>query len=83
MLLQVLGTAAGGGLPQWNTLGIARLREARDGVVVVETSPVLDAVRERLGLDAISLTVAPDGTVLPCPAAGELLGPDAPNVRNH
>ncbi|MWA14771.1 pyrroloquinoline quinone biosynthesis protein PqqB [Streptomyces sp. BA2] len=126
MLLQVLGTAAGGGLPQWNcacpgctgarahperrrrhaslavrvgerrwyvvnatpdigeqiegatelhpgpgarqtpvagvvltdaeldhTLGIARLREARDGVDVVGTSPVLDAVRERLGLDAV------------------------------
>ncbi|MEW1923200.1 pyrroloquinoline quinone biosynthesis protein PqqE [Streptomyces sp. NPDC088360] len=35
------------------------------------------------GWGAISLTVAPDGTVLPCPAAGELLGSDAPNVRDH
>ncbi|WP_138962632.1 MBL fold metallo-hydrolase [Streptomyces sp. YIM 121038] len=128
MLLQVLGTAAGGGLPQWNcacpgcsgarahperrrrhaslavraspgrwylvnatpdigeqiegcpdllpdpaadvrrsplagvlltdaeldhTLGIARLREARDGVAVCATAPVRYAVRERLGLDAV------------------------------
>ncbi|MEU5996633.1 MBL fold metallo-hydrolase [Streptomyces sp. NPDC047197] len=126
MLLQVLGTAAGGGLPQWNcacpgctgarahperrrrhaslavragegrwyvvnatpdigaqiedapelhpgpgarqtpvagvvltdaeldhTLGIARLREARGGVDVVATPPVLDAVREGLRLDAV------------------------------
>lgn len=126
MLLQVLGTAAGGGLPQWNcaclgctgarahperrrrhaslavragegrwyvvnatpdigeqiegatelhpgpgarqtpiagvvltdaeldhTLGIARLREARDGVDVLATPPVLDAVREGLRLDAV------------------------------
>ncbi|GHE63237.1 coenzyme PQQ synthesis protein B [Streptomyces longispororuber] len=128
MLLQVLGTAAGGGLPQWNcacpgcagarahpgrrrlhaslavhagrdrwylvnatpdlgeqlercpellpdpagdprrtpvagvlltdaeldhTLGIARLREARDGVEVYATAPVEHAVRERLGLGAV------------------------------
>ncbi|MCI3934012.1 pyrroloquinoline quinone biosynthesis protein PqqB [Streptomyces sp. AN091965] len=128
MLLQVLGTAAGGGLPQWNcacpgcagarahpgrrrrhaslavragpgrwylvnatpdigeqiegcpdllpdpaadvrrsplagvlltdaeldhTLGVARLREARDGVDVWATAPVRYAVRERLGLGAV------------------------------
>ncbi|GGR99002.1 coenzyme PQQ synthesis protein B [Streptomyces aureoverticillatus] len=130
MLLQVLGTAAGGGLPQWNcacpgcagarahperrrrhaslalragpgrwyvvnatpdigeqieacpdllpapgpaadprlsplagvvltdaeldhTLGIARLREARDGVDVLGTAPVVGAVRDRLGLGAV------------------------------
>ncbi|WP_371526306.1 MBL fold metallo-hydrolase [Streptomyces sp. NBC_01283] len=126
MLLQVLGTAAGGGLPQWNcacpgctgarahperrrrhaslavrvgegrwyvvnatpdigeqieetpelhpgpgarqtpvagfvltdaeldhTLGIARLREAHDGIDVLATPPVLDAVREGLRLDAV------------------------------
>ncbi|MFH8988293.1 pyrroloquinoline quinone biosynthesis protein PqqE [Streptomyces sp. NPDC017940] len=35
------------------------------------------------GWGAISLTVAPDGTVLPCPAAAELLGADAPNVREQ
>ncbi|MGW5735687.1 MULTISPECIES: pyrroloquinoline quinone biosynthesis protein PqqE [Streptomyces] len=35
------------------------------------------------GWGAISLTVAPDGTVLPCPAAGDLLGPEAPNVKDH
>ncbi|MFH8607312.1 pyrroloquinoline quinone biosynthesis protein PqqE [Streptomyces sp. NPDC018029] len=35
------------------------------------------------GWGALSLTVAPDGTVLPCPAAAELLGPAAPNVRDH
>ncbi|MGV9885239.1 pyrroloquinoline quinone biosynthesis protein PqqB [Streptomyces sp. NPDC003006] len=128
MLLQVLGTAAGGGLPQWNcacpgctgarahparrrrhaalavrtgenhwylvnatpdlgdqieatpalhpgagadtrhtpvtgvvltdaeldhTLGLTRLREARDGVDIIATSPVRDAVREGLRLDAL------------------------------
>ncbi|KUF14516.1 pyrroloquinoline quinone biosynthesis protein PqqB [Streptomyces silvensis] len=130
MLLQVLGTAAGGGLPQWNcacpgcagarahperrrrhaclalragpdrwyvvnatpdigeqiegcpdllpapgpaadtrrsplagvvltdaeldhTLGIARLREARDGFDVLATAPVTGAVRDRLGLGAV------------------------------
>ncbi|MEI5097581.1 MBL fold metallo-hydrolase [Streptomyces sp. PmtG] len=128
MLLQVLGTAAGGGLPQWNcacpgcsgarahperrrrhaslavhagrgrwylvnatpdigeqlegcaellpdaardvrrsplagvvltdaeldhTLGLARLREARDGVDVLATAPVRHAVRERLALGAV------------------------------
>ncbi|MFI7020035.1 pyrroloquinoline quinone biosynthesis protein PqqE [Streptomyces sp. NPDC050164] len=35
------------------------------------------------GWGAVSLTVAPDGTVLPCPAAATLPGLDAPNVRNH
>ncbi|MEI5097578.1 pyrroloquinoline quinone biosynthesis protein PqqE [Streptomyces sp. PmtG] len=35
------------------------------------------------GWGAVSLTVAPDGTVLPCPAAAELLGADAPSVRAH
>ncbi|MEU4995828.1 pyrroloquinoline quinone biosynthesis protein PqqE [Streptomyces sp. NPDC021622] len=36
------------------------------------------------GWGAISLTVAPDGAVLPCPAAGELLAEeDLPNVRDH
>lgn len=36
-----------------HTLGIARLREARDGVDVLATPPVLDAVREGLRLDAV------------------------------
>ncbi|MEU7577014.1 pyrroloquinoline quinone biosynthesis protein PqqE [Streptomyces sp. NPDC041068] len=35
------------------------------------------------GWGALSLTVAPDGTVLPCPAAADLLGPAAPTVREH
>ncbi|WP_107450621.1 pyrroloquinoline quinone biosynthesis protein PqqE [Streptomyces silvensis] len=35
------------------------------------------------GWGAISLTVTPDGTALPCPAAAELLGADAPNVRDR
>ncbi|QEV21303.1 pyrroloquinoline quinone biosynthesis protein PqqE [Streptomyces alboniger] len=35
------------------------------------------------GWGAVSLTVTPDGAVLPCPAAAGLLGPDAPNVREH
>ncbi|MGA4838668.1 pyrroloquinoline quinone biosynthesis protein PqqB [Streptomyces sp. G45] len=36
-----------------HTLGIARLREARDGVDVLATAPVRSAVRERLGLGAV------------------------------
>ncbi|WP_431047956.1 pyrroloquinoline quinone biosynthesis protein PqqE [Streptomyces sp. P1-3] len=35
------------------------------------------------GWGAVSLTVAPDGTVLPCPAAGTLPGLDPPSVREH
>ncbi|MGP3981788.1 pyrroloquinoline quinone biosynthesis protein PqqE [Streptomyces sp. KR80] len=35
------------------------------------------------GWGAISLTVAPDGTVLPCPAAAALPELEAPNVRDH
>ncbi|QCX80089.1 Cyclic pyranopterin monophosphate synthase [Streptomyces sp. YIM 121038] len=35
------------------------------------------------GWGAVSLTVAPDGTVLPCPAAAELLGAAAPSVRER
>ncbi|MEU3737418.1 hypothetical protein AB0E78_10150 [Streptomyces sp. NPDC032198] len=35
------------------------------------------------GWGAISLTVAPVRTVLPCPAAGELVRPEAPNVKGH
>ncbi|MER7665628.1 pyrroloquinoline quinone biosynthesis protein PqqE [Streptomyces sp. NPDC096193] len=35
------------------------------------------------GWGARSLTVAPDGTVYPCPAAAALPGLDAPNVKDH
>ncbi|MFV0134233.1 pyrroloquinoline quinone biosynthesis protein PqqE [Streptomyces sp. HMX87] len=35
------------------------------------------------GWGAVSLTVAPDGTALPCPAAAALPGLDPPNVRDH
>lgn len=35
------------------------------------------------GWGAISLTIAPDGTALPCPAAASISGLDAPNVRDH
>ncbi|WP_328885406.1 pyrroloquinoline quinone biosynthesis protein PqqE [Streptomyces sp. NBC_00316] len=35
------------------------------------------------GWGAISLTVTPDGTVLPCPAAATLPGLDPVNVRDH
>ncbi|WP_030992394.1 pyrroloquinoline quinone biosynthesis protein PqqE [Streptomyces sp. NRRL WC-3744] len=35
------------------------------------------------GWGAVSLTVAPDGTVLPCPAAASLPDLNAPNVRDH
>ncbi|MEU9125361.1 pyrroloquinoline quinone biosynthesis protein PqqE [Streptomyces sp. NPDC048506] len=35
------------------------------------------------GWGAVSLTVAPDGTTLPCPAAASITGLDPPNVRDH
>ncbi|MEV6841432.1 pyrroloquinoline quinone biosynthesis protein PqqE [Streptomyces sp. NPDC051133] len=35
------------------------------------------------GWGAVSLTIAPDGTALPCPAAASLPDLDAPNVRDH
>ncbi|MGP3953540.1 pyrroloquinoline quinone biosynthesis protein PqqE [Streptomyces sp. 7N604] len=35
------------------------------------------------GWGAVSLTVAPDGTVLPCPAAAALPDLDPPNIRDH
>ncbi|MCQ4209426.1 pyrroloquinoline quinone biosynthesis protein PqqE [Streptomyces longispororuber] len=35
------------------------------------------------GWGAVSLTVTPDGTVLPCPAAASVPGLDAPNVLEH
>ncbi|MFI1766729.1 pyrroloquinoline quinone biosynthesis protein PqqE [Streptomyces sp. NPDC020800] len=35
------------------------------------------------GWGAVSLTVAPDGTVLPCPAAASLPDLDPPNIRDH
>ncbi|MGW1744631.1 pyrroloquinoline quinone biosynthesis protein PqqE [Streptomyces sp. NPDC002092] len=35
------------------------------------------------GWGAVSLTVAPDGTALPCPAAAALPDLDPPNVREH
>ncbi|MFK8907836.1 pyrroloquinoline quinone biosynthesis protein PqqE, partial [Streptomyces sp. YS-3] len=35
------------------------------------------------GWGAVSLTVAPDGTVLPCPAAASLPGLDPPSVRDR
>lgn len=35
------------------------------------------------GWGAVSLTVAPDGTVYPCPAAAALPGLDAPNVKDR
>ncbi|GAU69217.1 coenzyme PQQ synthesis protein E [Streptomyces sp. NBRC 110611] len=35
------------------------------------------------GWGAVSLTIAPDGTVLPCPAAASIPGLDAPNIRDH
>ncbi|WP_405875142.1 pyrroloquinoline quinone biosynthesis protein PqqE [Streptomyces sp. NBC_00005] len=35
------------------------------------------------GWGAVSLTVTPDGTVLPCPAAASLPGLDPPNIRDR
>ncbi|MCI3271119.1 pyrroloquinoline quinone biosynthesis protein PqqE [Streptomyces cylindrosporus] len=64
---------------------VVRRRELLDGVVeLVWVAPDwVEATAKPCmgGWGAVSLTVAPDGTVLPCPAAAALPGLDPPNVR--
>ncbi|MEU6770702.1 pyrroloquinoline quinone biosynthesis protein PqqE [Streptomyces sp. NPDC046759] len=66
---------------------VARWRERLDGApeLVWVAPDLLDATAKPCmgGWGAVSLTVAPDGTVLPCPAAGTLPGLDPPNVRTR
>ncbi|MEU6143725.1 pyrroloquinoline quinone biosynthesis protein PqqE [Streptomyces sp. NPDC047081] len=66
---------------------VVRRRELLDGVVeLVWVAPDwVEATAKPCmgGWGAVSLTVAPDGTVLPCPASAALPGLDPPNVREH
>ncbi|MFE7170631.1 pyrroloquinoline quinone biosynthesis protein PqqE [Streptomyces sp. NPDC057616] len=66
---------------------VLRWRQLLDGAVeLVWVSPDwLDQMAKPCmgGWGRVSLTVAPDGTVLPCPAAAALPDLDAPNVREH
>lgn len=66
---------------------VARWRERLRGTpeLVWVAPDLLDATPKPCmgGWGRISLTVAPDGTVLPCPAASSLPGLDPPNVREH
>ena len=66
---------------------VSRWRELLDGAVeLVWVAPDwVDATAKPCmgGWGAVSLTVAPDGTVLPCPAAAALPDLDPPNVREH
>ncbi|MGW3032517.1 pyrroloquinoline quinone biosynthesis protein PqqE [Streptomyces sp. NPDC001178] len=66
---------------------VARWRQLLDGAVeLVWVAPDwVDATAKPCmgGWGAVSLTVAPDGTVLPCPAAAALPDLDPPNVREH
>ncbi|MFR0354096.1 pyrroloquinoline quinone biosynthesis protein PqqE [Streptomyces sediminimaris] len=67
---------------------VERLRErlAPDGPDLIWVVPdYFDGVAKPCmgGWGAVSLTVAPDGTVLPCPAAAGLPDLDPPNVRDH
>ncbi|MFF1450048.1 pyrroloquinoline quinone biosynthesis protein PqqE [Streptomyces sp. NPDC058274] len=66
---------------------VARWRERLHGTTeLVWVAPdYLDGTAKPCmgGWGAVSLTVAPDGTVLPCPAAGSLPGLDPPNVKDH
>ncbi|MCX5250218.1 pyrroloquinoline quinone biosynthesis protein PqqE [Streptomyces sp. NBC_00201] len=65
---------------------VARRRELLDGSVeLVWVAPDwVDATAKPCmgGWGALSLTVTPDGTVLPCPAAAALPDLDQPNVRD-
>ncbi|MFG2790228.1 pyrroloquinoline quinone biosynthesis protein PqqE [Streptomyces sp. NPDC048419] len=63
-----------------------RERLAPDGPALVWVVPdYFDGVAKPCmgGWGAVSLTVTPDGTVLPCPAAATLPDLDPPNVRDH
>jgi pyrroloquinoline quinone biosynthesis protein E len=66
---------------------VTRSRERLDGTpeLIWVAPDHVDATAKPCmgGWGALSLTVAPDGTVLPCPAAAALPGLDAPNVRDH
>ncbi|MFI1363983.1 pyrroloquinoline quinone biosynthesis protein PqqE [Streptomyces griseochromogenes] len=66
---------------------VDRWRERLGGTpeLVWVASDLLDATAKPCmgGWGRISLTVAPDGTVLPCPAAAALPGLDPPNVLRH
>ncbi|MCX4438057.1 pyrroloquinoline quinone biosynthesis protein PqqE [Streptomyces mirabilis] len=66
---------------------VRRRREQLTGSLeLVWVAPdLLDATAKPCmgGWGAVSLTVAPDGTALPCPSAATLPTLDAPNVRAH
>ncbi|MFI1761274.1 pyrroloquinoline quinone biosynthesis protein PqqE [Streptomyces sp. NPDC020800] len=66
---------------------VGRWRERLGGTpeLVWVAADLLDAAAKPCmgGWGRISLTVAPDGTVLPCPAAAGLPGLDPPNVRER
>ncbi|GAA3850032.1 pyrroloquinoline quinone biosynthesis protein PqqE [Streptomyces coacervatus] len=68
-------------------VSVARWRELLDGSMeLVWVAPDWVDVTAKPcmgGWGAVSLTVAPDGTVLPCPAAAALPDLDPPNVREH
>ncbi|MEV0178923.1 pyrroloquinoline quinone biosynthesis protein PqqE [Streptomyces sp. NPDC050625] len=58
----------------------------RDGPELVWVAPdLVDATAKPCmgGWGRVSLTVAPDGTTLPCPAAAALPGLDPPNVKDR
>ncbi|MFG1671273.1 pyrroloquinoline quinone biosynthesis protein PqqE [Streptomyces sp. Y7] len=66
---------------------LARWRERPDATpeLIWVTPDYVDGVAKPCmgGWGALSLTVAPDGTVLPCPAAAALPGLDPPDVRTR
>ncbi|MEU6552158.1 pyrroloquinoline quinone biosynthesis protein PqqE [Streptomyces sp. NPDC046915] len=66
---------------------VTRWRERLgDATELVWVSPdLLDATAKPCmgGWGRVSLTVAPDGTALPCPAAATLPGLDPPSVKDH
>lgn len=67
------------------TIGLWRERaDARMEITWVEPDYFTGTPKPCMGgWGAVSLTVAPDGTVLPCPAAASIPDLDAPNVREH
>lgn len=69
-----------------DAVGRWRERLAQDGPELVWVVPdYFDGEAKPCmgGWGAVSLTVTPDGTVLPCPAAASLPDLDPPNVRDH
>ncbi|MEU7018819.1 SPASM domain-containing protein [Streptomyces sp. NPDC046385] len=77
------GRRSTGGVPDWPTSPLTAGDEPLTALVWVVPDYFDGVAKPCVGGGAVSLTVTPDGTALPCPAAGILPDLDPPNVRDH